>query len=163
MLPSGNGLSNLDLGQREVKKYQQLANQEGAEQIVPPHFRLRGQPGPQGTATFPAASASGATETVSLALPVNIDLPEWAQIIFVNHADAAVAAVVTQTVSDFVVGSGNVDVAITTSIAVPASGGTNQVLVQYPFTTDGPLTVTFTASASMTNGGKVGAQLRFQG
>lgn len=163
MLPNANLSPNqvLSNNERDFYAFQQTADGQGIYAMSDPHFYLRGQAGPQGTATFAASSASGTSQTVSLALPANQSPPEYAYIVLINHADATVNYSISQTVNDFVAGTGTVNPEIASGTAIAASGGSVTVLVHFPYTTDGALVVTFTAGAAMTNGGNVGAQLRW--
>ena len=161
MLPSSNPRYNVDYGQRDVLKSQPLANGEMAEQTVPPTFRIRGQAVTQATATIAAAAASGTVEPATLSLPAGYNYPEWCEVVLINESDTACDAVVYQTVNNFVSGSGTVLVPVSGTISLTASGGVDQELLHFPFTSDGPLVVQFTTTAVATNGGNVGAQLRF--
>lgn len=147
--------------EREWRAFQQTADGQGIHAMAGPHFYLRGQAGPQAIATFAAGSASNATQTENLSLPTTQSPPEYVYLVFINHADAAVNYSVSQTVNDFVAETGTVTPEIVSGTGIAASGGTQAALVRFPFTTDGPLVVTFTAAAAMTNGGKVGVQLRW--
>ena len=157
-----NGTDMMDQGTRDFKKFVKLNDDQGADMMVSPLFYVRGQAGPSDTATFAASAASGTTETATLTLPANVNPPEWVEVVLINHADAAVSVAFAQTVNDFVSGTGTLNPTLPVSVSsVAASGGVEQVLIQYPFTSDGALVVTFTASAAMTNGGNVGAQIRW--
>ena len=134
---------------------------QGAQMVEDAHFPYRGQEFAQEVATFSASSASGATESVTLALPTNRDIPRSVTLVVINHADEPISFTVAQTVSDFVAGTGAVTPTIYTSVANVAAGASASAIIQSPFTTDGPCVVTFTLTAASTNGGSVGAQFRW--
>lgn len=156
-----NPWNMVDPNQRQMRAWQPLADGNGGFTMIDPHFWVRGQAGPQGTATFPASSASGATETVTLALAGNQLPPATCTLLLINHADEPVSFTVSQTANDFVAGTGTQTPVIYTSTANVTSGGSASVQLASPFLTDGPVVVTFALTAASTNGGTVGAQIRW--
>lgn len=164
MRTSGNGLQQVSPEQRTFYAFHQTKDGQGGFAVLSSHFDLRGQAIPDltGTASFAASSASGASETVNLKLPDNMDPPDHSQIIVINHTDVAVDWTLAQTVDDFVAGSGLAYPTLTQSQISLAAGASETTNFRFPFTMDGPLVLTFTLASASTNGGKVGAQIRVQ-
>ena len=151
----------VDPGSRDYRTFWSTQDGQGVKMVEDAHFPYRGQEFVQEAATFAASSASGATQTVSLAMPTNRDIPRSVTLIVINHADEPISFTVAQTVNDFVAGSGTATPTIFTSVANVAAGASASAIIQSPFTTDGPCVVAFTLTAASTNGGKVGAQFRW--
>lgn len=136
---------------------------QGAHATVPPTYYLRGNPGPQATGSFLAAATSGTTVPLTLTRTQGANLlPEFMQLVVINHADAPVSFIVQQQIADFVVGTGTILSTLYDSTTNVASNSAEIVLLQFPWTSEGILIVTLTAASTMTNGGAVGAQLRYE-
>ena len=149
--------------QRSYYAYQEAGDGQGSFATVPPSYYIRGKAGPQGTGTFAAAAASGTIVPITLSLSQGANLlPEYMQLVIVNHADAAVSFTVQQQIADFVAGTGTILSTLFSSTTDVQPNSAETVLLQFPWTAEGVLTVNLTATAAMTNGGNVGAQLRYE-
>ncbi len=156
-----NPFNMVDPNQRDLRAWQPMNDGNGGYTMIDPHFWVRGQAGPQGTATFAASAASGSTQLVTLTLEANQIAPSACTLVLINHTDVAVSFTVAQTVNDFVAGTGTQTPIIFTSTTNVTAAGSESVQLTNPYTTDGPIIVTFTITAVSTLGGKVGAQLRW--
>lgn len=163
MLPSSNPLHQLDPLKRDQMSFQLTEDGQGAYAFVSPHFYLRGNGAKAVTEAVAASTASGTAIEVSVPLPSGQSLPEWARIVLVNHATVTCTVTVGQTVSDFIDGGSATLVAPLTSASISMADSTAQsVLLQLPYSADGPLVVTFTLGASNTTAGTVGARLYWE-
>ncbi len=161
MLPNGAKQWLIDQGSMNFRPFWPTQDGQGVKMVEDAHFPYRGQEFVQEVATFAASSASGATKSVTLALPTNRDIPRSVTLVVINHADEPISFTVAQTVNDFVAGTGTVTPVIYTSTANVAAGGSATAIIQSPYTTDGPCVVTFALTAASTLGGNVGAQFRW--
>jgi hypothetical protein len=165
-LTSANPRDMIDGLQVQYLVLRKTPDGQGAYATVSANEAIRGQPGPQSVLAVPAGAAEGTTYTASLPLPENVVLPEMVSLILVNQSDASASWAVTQTVNDFLSTSSNatpLQVPLMSSGAAFLTNGEAQnLLIQYPYTVDGPITVTFTLTTGSTNGGNIGAQIRWE-